>query len=82
MRVITGTARGRKLTAPEGLDVRPTKDSVKEAIFSAIQFETEGSVGSNRLEYCRTVPTSKRNISGNACPYQRRNGRHTSTNLG
>ena len=72
MRVITGTARGRKLTAPEGLDVRPTKDSVKEAIFSAIQFETEGSVGSNRLEYCRTVPTSKRNISGNACPYQRR----------
>ena len=44
MRVITGTARGRKLIAPEGLDVRPTKDSVKEAIFSAIQFETEGSV--------------------------------------
>lgn len=24
--------------------MRPTKDSVKEAIFSAIQFETEGSV--------------------------------------
>ena len=44
MRVITGTARGRKLVAPEGLDVRPTKDGVKEAIFSAIQFETEGSV--------------------------------------
>ena len=44
MRVITGTARGRKLIAPEGLDVRPTKDSVKEAIFSAIQFEIEGSV--------------------------------------
>ena len=44
MRLITGTARGRKLIAPEGLDVRPTKDSVKEAIFSAIQFETEGSV--------------------------------------
>lgn len=43
MRVITGTARGRKLIAPEGIDVRPTKDSVKEAIFSAIQFEIEGS---------------------------------------
>ena len=39
MRVITGTARGRKLTAPEGLDVRPTKDSVKEAIFSLKQKE-------------------------------------------
>ncbi len=44
MRVITGLAKGRKLAAPEGLDVRPTKDSVKEAIFSAIQFEIEDSV--------------------------------------
>ena len=44
MRVITGTARGRKLIAPEGLDVRPTQDSVKEAMFSAIQVEPEGSI--------------------------------------
>lgn len=43
MRVITGTARGRKLTAPEGLDVRPTADKVKEGIFSAVQFELEGA---------------------------------------
>ncbi|MDE6672397.1 MAG: 16S rRNA (guanine(966)-N(2))-methyltransferase RsmD [Ruminococcus sp.] len=43
MRVITGTARGRKLTAPEGLDVRPTTDKVKEAVFSAIQFEIAGT---------------------------------------
>jgi len=43
MRVITGSARGRKLTAPEGMDVRPTTDKVKEAIFSAIQFEIEGA---------------------------------------
>lgn len=42
MRVITGSARGRKLKAPEGFDVRPTSDGVKEAIFSAIQFEIEG----------------------------------------
>lgn len=42
MRVITGSARGRKLKAPEGYDVRPTSDGVKEAIFSAIQFEIEG----------------------------------------
>lgn len=44
MRVITGTARGRKLIAPEGLDVRPTADKVKEGIFSAIQFEIEDAV--------------------------------------
>ena len=43
MRVITGIARGRKLVAPEGLDVRPTADKVKEGIFSAIQFELDGA---------------------------------------
>lgn len=42
MRIITGTARGRRLKTLEGTDVRPTADAVKEAIFSAIQFEIEG----------------------------------------
>ena len=44
MRVITGTARGRKLITLEGNDVRPTTDMVKEAIFSIIQFDVPGSV--------------------------------------
>ncbi|MDR1629976.1 MAG: 16S rRNA (guanine(966)-N(2))-methyltransferase RsmD [Oscillospiraceae bacterium] len=42
MRVITGTARGRKLISPPGKDVRPTTDRVKEAVFSIVQFEIEG----------------------------------------
>lgn len=43
MRVITGTARGCRLVTVEGTEVvRPTADGVKEAIFSAIQFEIEG----------------------------------------
>ena len=42
MRVITGSARGRKLITLEGDDVRPTTDIVKEALFSIIQFEIEG----------------------------------------
>lgn len=42
MRVITGSARGRRLETLEGEDVRPTTDRVKEAVFSIIQFETEG----------------------------------------
>lgn len=42
MRVITGSARGRRLETLEGEDVRPTTDRIKEAIFSIIQFETEG----------------------------------------
>ena len=44
MQVITGSARGRKLMTVEGTDlVRPTAQKVKEAIFSAIQFEIEGA---------------------------------------
>jgi len=42
MRVITGTAKGRKLKTLEGENVRPTIERVKEAIFSIIQFEIEG----------------------------------------
>lgn len=42
MRVITGTARGRRLFTLEGEDVRPTAERVKEAVFSIIQFQLEG----------------------------------------
>jgi len=42
MRVITGTAKGRKLKTLEGENVRPTIERVKEAVFSIIQFEIEG----------------------------------------
>jgi 16S rRNA (guanine966-N2)-methyltransferase len=36
MRVIAGTARGRRLVAPAGRDTRPTGDRVKEALFSSL----------------------------------------------
>ena len=36
LRVIAGTARGRRLVAPEGDQVRPTKDIAREAMFSAL----------------------------------------------
>ncbi len=42
MRVITGVARGKNLKTLEGNDVRPTSQKVKEAVFSAIQFDIEG----------------------------------------
>ena len=42
MRVITGSARGRRLETLPGEDItRPTSESVKEALFSMIQFEIE-----------------------------------------
>jgi 16S rRNA (guanine(966)-N(2))-methyltransferase RsmD len=44
MRVITGTKRGRKLKTPEGLDVRPTTDKVKESVFSIVQFAVPGAI--------------------------------------
>lgn len=41
MRVITGTARGRKLKEPADRRIRPTTDMVKESIFNIIQFQIE-----------------------------------------
>lgn len=42
MRVITGTMRGRKLKEPIGMDIRPTTDMVKQAVFNIVQFDIEG----------------------------------------
>ena len=44
MRVISGTARGTKLTALPGEEItRPTVDRVKEGMFSALHFELPGA---------------------------------------
>lgn len=42
MRVITGSARGRRLAEPKNMDIRPTTDKVKESIFNIVQFDIEG----------------------------------------
>ncbi len=44
MRVIAGTHRGRRLRRPQGMDLRPTSDRVREALFSIL---------GNRLPQCR-----------------------------
>ena len=54
MRVITGSARGRRLNELKGYDTRPTTDKVKEGIFSAVQFEVEGA----RFRAARSAPCS------------------------
>lgn len=38
VRIIAGTARGRKLETLEGMETRPTLDRVKEAVFGSLQF--------------------------------------------
>jgi 16S rRNA (guanine966-N2)-methyltransferase len=44
MRIIAGTARGRRLKAPAGLDTRPMMDRAKEAVFSSLGARVEGAV--------------------------------------
>ena len=41
MRIITGTAKGKKLATLEGETTRPTSERIKEAIFSSLQFDIE-----------------------------------------
>ena len=36
MRVVAGSARGRRLVAPPGDRTRPTSDRVREAVFNAL----------------------------------------------
>ena len=43
MRIIAGTARGRKIEAPEGLHTRPTLDRVRENVFNILQNRTRDS---------------------------------------
>ncbi len=43
MRIAGGEFRGRVLHAPKGLDVRPTQDRVREALFSMLQNEIGGT---------------------------------------
>lgn len=43
MRVITGSCRGKKLKTLDTMDTRPTTDMVKEAVFSAVQFDVPGA---------------------------------------
>lgn len=42
MRIITGSARGKKLVTLEGEQVRPTSERVKESLFNIVQFGVEG----------------------------------------
>jgi 16S rRNA (guanine966-N2)-methyltransferase len=36
VRVVAGSAKGRRLVAPDGRDTRPTSDRVRESIFNAL----------------------------------------------
>ncbi len=44
MRVIAGTARSLPLKCPEGLEVRPTSDRIKETLFNMLPADVPGSI--------------------------------------
>src|SRR5580698_421662 len=44
MRVIAGQYRSRPLSAPRGLDTRPTSDRLRETLFNVLAPRIEGSV--------------------------------------
>jgi 16S rRNA (guanine(966)-N(2))-methyltransferase RsmD len=77
MRVIAGEYRGRRLISPEGRDVRPTIDRVKEAMFSILAgavedavvldlFSGSGNLGIEALsrgaKFCYFVDAAKKSI--------------------
>ena len=43
MRIIAGTARNRRIEAPEGTNTRPTLDRVRENLFNILQTRIRGS---------------------------------------
>ena len=43
MRIIGGTARGRRITAPRGSAIRPTADRVRESLFNILPRDLNGS---------------------------------------
>lgn len=42
MRIVGGKFKGRKLTAPAGLDTRPTSDRARESIFNILEHQPWG----------------------------------------
>jgi 16S rRNA (guanine966-N2)-methyltransferase len=39
LRIVSGRFKGRRLTSPKGMDIRPTSDMVREAIFNILPRE-------------------------------------------
>ena len=50
MRVIAGTAKGRRLVSPKGSRIRPTSDKVKEALFNMLNGITGSLSGFSVLD--------------------------------
>ena len=55
MRIISGKHRGRRIEAPKGMEVRPTTDRCREALFNLLMhghFEESPIIGQSVLDLC------------------------------
>ena len=50
MRIVGGIHRGRRLEAPPGLDIRPTSDRAREAVFNILAHGGHGAGGASALQ--------------------------------
>ena len=55
MRIVAGSLRGRRLAAPEGLDVRPTGERAREAVFNILEHGNLAADGGPALRDARVL---------------------------
>ncbi|PPR10123.1 MAG: Ribosomal RNA small subunit methyltransferase D [Alphaproteobacteria bacterium MarineAlpha11_Bin1] len=55
MRIIAGKHRGRQIVAPEGMEIRPTSDRVREGVFNILEHRDLGIGGKSALVGTRVL---------------------------
>lgn len=55
MRIVAGRHRGRPIAAPEGRDIRPTSDRVREALFNILEHRDWGPGGVSLVTDARVL---------------------------
>ena len=55
MRIVAGSHRGRKIIAPDGMDIRPTSDRVRESVFNMLEHRDWGDGGVSVLSGARVL---------------------------
>ena len=55
MRIVAGRHRGRNIIAPDGVDIRPTSDRVRESLFNVLEHRDWGKGGVSILSGARVL---------------------------
>lgn len=55
MRIVAGRLKGRTIAAPEGRDVRPTSDRVRESLFNILEHRDWGTGGRSPVPGARVL---------------------------